>query len=110
MALRLKIIDLSGSDGTIPFTVPVDCAYWSLRVITDGSTAQTMNGTPLTRLITSARNNDTPIVAVDFPPVFDAKGKPVMWNDQMVFNGAGLPILGTITLVYDDPGLAPTPH
>jgi hypothetical protein len=101
MAMRVKFLDLSGYDPTKPFKVTINCAYWFLR-ITDASLSATVDNCPVVKLVTG-QGADKPLAGIDFPPVFDAEGRPVMWNHELAFNGAGAAIAGVVVQVYWDP-------
>ena len=109
MALRFKVIDLLGYPAGVPFPITIDCAYWMLRITEATLAIDTMDGVPLNTFgtLTASGNYD---VVIDFAPVFDGNGRMVPWNQVVYFNLASPPKGASVILVYDDPGLARTPH
>jgi hypothetical protein len=71
-------------------------------LVTDASLSATVDNCPVVKLVTG-QGADKPLAGIDFPPVFDAEGRPVMWNHELAFNGAGAAIAGVVVQVYWDP-------
>ena len=109
MALRFKVIDLLGYPAGQPIPITIDCSYWMLRVSDAKPVSDTMDSVPLAMLgvLNGSGNFD---VELDVPPVFDANGHIVPWNQVVYFSLTDPPAAASVVLVYDDPGLAPTPH
>lgn len=104
MAIRTRFIDLNAY-GTGTFTVVLNCAYWSLRANIRGDSVHTIDGSLMLLMVNGVNPDGTVNIAIDYPPIVDADGRPVMWNQVLKFNGGGTSIRGTLMLTYWDPAL-----
>ena len=103
MKQRQKIVDLAGYSTAAPFRVTLDCAYWSLR-ITNARVGVLVDGIAVESLGVFDPNTADTDVAIDFPPVFDAQGRPIPWQSELVVTPAvSTPLAGSVILVYIDP-------
>lgn len=106
MAMRVKFVDLSGYANTRPFKISIRCAYWSLRATGAVRGAFSIDGVDASLLANGLDSLDQPnTIELDFPPVFDEMGKPVMWNHQLNVNPNGNTVAGCVVLTYFDPAL-----
>lgn len=101
MKQRQQIIDLSGFPTGAPFQVPIKCSHWFLRVFTD-RTDQTMDGVSFFRMGPVDASTSIVAVEVDYPPIFDEHGKPVVWDHIVWFNPGDNALNGVIILVHVD--------
>ncbi len=112
MAIRQRIIQLQGLPLDRPSTITIDGAYWFLRLQLFGGLLEqwTIDGNLCTRMVTSgALGGNTACVAIDYPPLFDGRGRPITWNQVLEINPAGREVTGCIIIVYLDDSLPETP-
>lgn len=107
MALRYTVFPLDGLPIGVPVPLVLSCDYWFLRVGlgADKLTIDGVNGENFGTLDGSAKA----AVSIDFPPIFDANGRPVRWNQRIVFL-ASTSIRGSVVQVTDDAGLPQGPR
>lgn len=89
---------------TDPITVKIDCFEWKLRVAQYNKNTATINGQPLDSLgsFTNAAKA-TDMIAIDFGGHVDGRGKPINYNDQLVFaNFGGVALFASVILIYLD--------
>jgi len=101
----MKVIDLSLVPTTgVPRKFTLDGAYWILKV-QNALDTQTLDGASLRRYGSVTQVAGAAAYNVDFQtlPIFDATGKPVMWNQEVTFRSTATTITGTLTIVYWDP-------
>lgn len=108
MALRFEITDLTGFPVNTPKRVDLNGCAWFLRIVRPQA-GQSMNGTPLVNLVTGSDSGGNDLLALDFPPIFDGSGRPVMWNQGLHFLFTVPVIAGCVIQVYWDPDLPAQP-
>lgn len=108
-ARTVRTIDLTRPEPT-RFTVALNCHEWHLRA-TVRSAADLFENIRFIRFahIANEIENGTLCVAIDFPPIFDKRGRPIPYTDNLRFfmgnasaNGVSD---GILTQVYYDPAL-----
>lgn len=104
MAQRMRVIDLESLPVHVPSKITIDGAYWFLRALDLGA-EYTLDGMPLRNFGSQIDIVGLVAVQMDFPPIFDAEGRPVTWNQVLTIVPKSTAIKGTITIVYIDPSL-----
>lgn len=102
MALRQRIIPLDGLPVNVATGITVNCAYWFLRIAGNAQDLK-IDGVTCDYLGTGGA------VSIDYPPLFDAHGRPVMWNQRLAFTPTGT-VKGVVILVYLDEALPDGPR
>jgi len=107
MGLRFEFTDLQSLPGDRPSRIDLNGCGWRLYLQRIAST-QTVNGLPIT-LMSTGIDNQGDLMELDFPPIFDATGRPVMWNQGLYLHPNGTGFRGVLVQIYWDPALPVQP-